>query len=312
MATITTATNNSALNSSRRSYVAVKVFKNDFFSYTVTMNSSYVNVGTLSPVTTLDAQAPKGRVLRENGRKLYPGANPGVTTYMVGVYDDLTALSGFIDPNSPTFTIFNSDRPNYLPVGTDPGPGALSDLGAPIYTNGTVEALGDITSDTGNIAATTGHVTAGTYVSAGSYLNATTYITAGSNITSASGQIRVNANTAYNLVATSSSPTFKINCSLSQVFTINLTGSGGGSWGIGLDATNDGTTESVSGLTGAIVYFIIKNASGANINIVFGNQIREDTAATPLVTTTGNAYTVTFVCDGTSFFETSRVANTGG
>ena len=139
MATITTANNNSALNSSRRSYVAVMAFNDDFFKYTVAMNSSYVNVGTLDVVTSDDTLTPKGRVLRENGRKLYPDANPGVTRYLVGVYDSETYLSGFIDPNSPTFTIFNSDRPNYIPVDD------TVDIGAPVYTAGTIEADGTTT-----------------------------------------------------------------------------------------------------------------------------------------------------------------------
>ena len=151
MATITTANNNSALNTSRRSYVAVKAFNNDFFSYTVAMNSSYVNVGTLAVVTTDSALTPAGRVLRENGRKLYPGANPGVTSYLVGVYDAVSPyFSGFIDPNSPAFTIFNSDRPNYLPVGADPT-GGLVDSGAPVYTNGSVTAGDGLTLTGGKV-----------------------------------------------------------------------------------------------------------------------------------------------------------------
>ena len=146
MATITTANNNSALNSSRRSYVAVKDFNNsDFAKYTVTMNSQYVNVGTLTAVTTDAALAPKGRVLRENGRKLYPDANPGVTRYLVGVYDSETSLSGFIDPNSPTFTIFNSDRPNYIPVNDE------VDIGAPVYTAGSVEVGAGLTLTGGKV-----------------------------------------------------------------------------------------------------------------------------------------------------------------
>jgi len=163
MATITTANNNSALNSSRRSYVAVKDFNNsDFAKYTVAMNASYVNVGTLSAVTTDADLAPKGRVLRENGRKLYPDANPGVTRYLVGVYDDKTGLSGFIDPNSPTFTLFNTDRPNYIPVDDK------VDIGAPVYTAGSIEADGSATlndglSVTGGATVPSATITAATY-----------------------------------------------------------------------------------------------------------------------------------------------------
>ena len=168
MATITTANNNSALNTSRRSYVAVGAFNYDFFKYTVAMNSSYVNVGTLSPVTSDDTLTPAGRVLRENGRKLYPDANPGITTYMVGVYDDQTLLSGFIDPNSPVFTIFNSDRPNYLPVGTDPN-GGLVDSGAPVYTNGSA-TVGDGLSVTGGATVPDATITTATYTTGTGYI----------------------------------------------------------------------------------------------------------------------------------------------
>ena len=146
MATITTANNNSALNSSRRSYVAVKAFNNDFFKYTVSMNAQYVNVGTLTAVTADDTLTPKGRVLHENGRKLYPGANPDVTSYLVGVYDDVAPfLSGFIDPNSSTFTVYNSDRPNYLAVDE------AGEFGAPVMTAGSVEAGAGVTITGGGL-----------------------------------------------------------------------------------------------------------------------------------------------------------------
>ena len=200
MATITTANNNSALNSSRRSYVAVKDFNNsDFSSYTVAMNSSYVNIGTLSAVTTDAALAPKGRVLRENGRKLYPGANPGVTRYLVGVYDSETSLSGFIDPNSPTFTVFNSDRPNYIPVDD------TVDIGAPVYTAGTIEADGATTLNdtvTVNTGSTdTAPITAATYVTGTGYLTYTALNTflAGNSVTITGVTVSAGSAAVYNI-----------------------------------------------------------------------------------------------------------------
>ena len=201
MATITTANNNSALNSSRRSYVAVKDFNNsDFSSYTVAMNSSYVNIGTLSAVTTDAALAPKGRVLRENGRKLYPGANPGVTRYLVGVYDSETSLSGFIDPNSPTFTIFNSDRPNYIPV-TDE-----VDIGAPVYTAGTIEAdgaatLNDGLSVTGGATVRTATITTATYTSVTGYIvyTAANSFVAGETVTVSGVKVSTTLSAKFNV-----------------------------------------------------------------------------------------------------------------
>lgn len=169
MATITSANNNSFKNSPRRSYISVAAFNADFFTYTTSMNANYVTTGTLSAVSgATAANCPKGRVLRENGRKLYPSANPGITTYMVGVFDDKTFLNGFIDPNSPVFALYNTDKPVYMDNGIDPGPGGLTDKGAPVYTNSSVEAGTTITAG-GSIAAST--VTASTAVSGTATIN---------------------------------------------------------------------------------------------------------------------------------------------
>ncbi|NDB81908.1 MAG: hypothetical protein EB127_04080 [Alphaproteobacteria bacterium] len=47
-------------------------------------------------------------------------------------------LSGFIDPNSPEFAVYNTDRPNYLVDAVDPATGGLTDQGPPVKTNGQV------------------------------------------------------------------------------------------------------------------------------------------------------------------------------
>lgn len=118
MAAITSPVNVGIPNLSRRSYVSTGIFKNDIFKYTTAMNASYVMVGTLTSLATLgtgtDATCPINRVLRENGRRLFPDANPNVSTLLVGVYDAISGLSGFIDPNSSKFSLFSSDRANYL------------------------------------------------------------------------------------------------------------------------------------------------------------------------------------------------------
>jgi hypothetical protein len=56
---------------------------------------------------------------------------------MVGVFDNQSMLSGFIDPNSPEFAVYNTDRPNYLVDAVDPA-GGLTDQGPPVKTNGQV------------------------------------------------------------------------------------------------------------------------------------------------------------------------------
>jgi hypothetical protein len=127
MATITSVSHNSYKNTPRRSYISVAPFNDAFFTYTTSVNSSFVTIGTLTAVTgATAANCPKGRVLRENGRKLYPSANPGVSTYLVGVFDDKTFFNGFIDPNSPLFAPFNTDKPVYLDNGVNGGNGGLA------------------------------------------------------------------------------------------------------------------------------------------------------------------------------------------
>jgi hypothetical protein len=125
----------------KRSLVAINAFHNDFFKYTVTRDVLGVTTGVLSQVTGATATAcPAGRVLRENGKKLYPGANNGITTFMIGVIDSVTFLNGFINPDSPIFTTMNTDKPTYLPDTTDVAGGSFS--GLPNKGKG-VNTLGD-------------------------------------------------------------------------------------------------------------------------------------------------------------------------
>jgi len=58
---------------------------------------------------------------------------------MVGVFDNQSMLSGFIDPNSPVFAIYSTDRPGYLKDAVDPT-GGLTDQGPPVRTNGVISS----------------------------------------------------------------------------------------------------------------------------------------------------------------------------
>jgi hypothetical protein len=145
MATIGRANGAAYNNTSRLSYISTEPYFPFFFSYSTVLTASLETVGTLTPVAGGNfTTCPGGRVLRENGRKLYPGANPGITTYMVGVYDSITLLSGFIDPNSRYFQIYNTDKPNFLPNGVAPPNDNTVDLGPPVLTRGNVSAQGDL------------------------------------------------------------------------------------------------------------------------------------------------------------------------
>lgn len=182
MATIANGTT-SFHNTSRRSYLSVAPFNNAIFSYS-TQTVNFIVTGALAAVVGATAlTCPKGRVLYETGRKLYPNnVNPGVPTYMVAVYDPQSLLNGFIDPNSPLFASYNTDRPNFLGTwGVDPGTGGgvTNDLGAPVYTNGTVEASKfNINAVSPSLGATIGTAT----LSSGINTVSTTAVTATSKI----------------------------------------------------------------------------------------------------------------------------------
>lgn len=126
------------------SYISTDAFNNNFFKYTVTTGPPprFVKTGALTTVAgATSVNCPAGNILRENGKKLYPGAYDGVNTYMVGVFDILSNLSGYINPNDPVFALFNGDRPNYL---KDSVNSLTKNLGAPVFTQGDVMCSGDI------------------------------------------------------------------------------------------------------------------------------------------------------------------------
>uniref|UniRef100_A0A6C0KXR4 Uncharacterized protein n=1 Tax=viral metagenome TaxID=1070528 RepID=A0A6C0KXR4_9ZZZZ len=126
----------------RRQYVSIQPFNVDFYTYTTStnfVNGQYATTGSLSQVSGANSYTcPEGRVLRENGKKLFPDANPGVPTFMVGVYDSTTFLSGFIDPNSRRFQPQSTDLPTYLPNPVDSQGQETTDLGPGVYTRGQV------------------------------------------------------------------------------------------------------------------------------------------------------------------------------
>jgi hypothetical protein len=135
MATLGRSKPSTDARSAGRSYLTTSSFNTSIYCYTTSVdNLTSIITGTLSSLSSATAlNCPKGRVLRETGRKLYPGINPGVSSMLVSVYDDKTMFNGFIDPNSPLYTIFNSDKASFIPNNNQ--------LGSPVYTRGAVEAL---------------------------------------------------------------------------------------------------------------------------------------------------------------------------
>jgi hypothetical protein len=132
----------SVVGTPRRQYVSIQPFYEAFYTYTTSTsyaNGQYTTTGALTYVSGANpSTCPEGRVLRENGKRLFPDANPGVPTFMVGVYDSTTFLSGFIDPNSRSFQPQSTDLPTYLPNPVDSQGAGTTDLGPGVYTRGEV------------------------------------------------------------------------------------------------------------------------------------------------------------------------------
>jgi hypothetical protein len=140
---------------SAKSYISTDPYNGNFFTYSVKTGPppQFKKTGALTVVKgATSVNCPAGNILRENGKKLYPDAYPGVTTYMVGVFDILSNLSGFINPNDPVFAPFNGDRPNYL---KDSVNSQTKNYGAPVFTQGSVMSndvtvLGNLVLNDGN------------------------------------------------------------------------------------------------------------------------------------------------------------------
>ena len=112
-----------------KSYVSTKPFNQEFNTYTVSMNASFQQVGTLAAVTSNAALTPAGRILHLTGRKLYPGVNVDVTKFLVSVYDPITFLTGFIDPSSSTFAKYDQNLPGFFDRGPTANGSSIPPLG---------------------------------------------------------------------------------------------------------------------------------------------------------------------------------------
>lgn len=265
------------------SYISTDVFNANFFTYTVARGPApgFLMTGTLTTVTgATSVNCPAGNVLRESGKKLYPDVHSGVNTYMVGVYDIVSGLKGFINPNDPMFTQYNSDRPNFLKDSYYTGDNATKNLGPSVLTLGHITSAGDFTSP-GSISA------------AGQVYSSTV-----TNLTGGPG--------------TGSSPVL-IDMRLGQFFTLTLQATG--SPLVGVSGVIDFLPAGL--IAGAVVRLMAcwtpensantrtltlgRNTSpliiGANNNVV---SLTTSTSATI-------CYMLTFACDGSRLWETARV-----
>lgn len=146
-------------------YMSTRTFNDGFFAFDEKTG--------LHPVLGAGpSQCPAGRILRETGRKLYPGIHASVKTIMTGVYDSVTNLNGFIDSNSAIFTLYAVKHAPEQPDGLDYNPrgstqSGVSHKGQSVYTLGDVVAGGQFypikTQDLGSEAFINGDFSSTSY-----------------------------------------------------------------------------------------------------------------------------------------------------
>lgn len=114
-----------------KTYITTQAFNTELLTYTTTINSNYVTVGTLAPNPSGSAAlCPANEILHTNGKFLRPGVNPGVVKPLVGVYSPRTFLSGYIDPTDPTFAKYDVNFPSFYDVGISSPIATLGGQGA--------------------------------------------------------------------------------------------------------------------------------------------------------------------------------------
>lgn len=242
---VDTYSNGQLANGTRRSWISLTAFNSDFFSYATSINpTTFETTGALSAVTGATAlTCPTARILRENGKKLYPSAHNGVNTYMVGVFDPVSFLSGFIDPNNNSvFAVYNNDKPASLDT---------SLLAGGVNPNGGGADVSEIVSV---------------------------------------GQVR--SSTVIPLSAVTNTGSATINPVLGQVFTISTAANA--SWAF--------TFNAASAAAGSRITIIIIASTASTTTFTFGTNML---SAGTLATASG-AFTISFISDGTNFYEVGR------
>ena len=172
----------------RRTYVSINAFNGYFYTYTTSTEytgGQFVTTGSLGSVSGANATTcPAGRVLRENGKRLYPGVNPGITSMLIGVFDDKTFFNGFIDPNAKVFQTQNNDIAPSYPDQVDADNTETRDLGNGVYTRGDLRAVGNFDLSGNGVIGGTLVVNGNVTTRASTFLNAPVRIgTTGSYIT---------------------------------------------------------------------------------------------------------------------------------
>ena len=326
MSAVSRTTATAGAGAPRRTYIAMRMYYYDFFTYTTSVRN-YVTTGGLKTVTgaspTLGqtGYCAEGAFLRETGRRIYPGANPGVTTMMVSVFDFATGLTGFIDPNSEAFTPQNEDRAYYIDsAGENPNSTIswTSDQGPPVYTHGNVHADGTLyisstastignalfasnVSTVGNTAVGGNSHILGNASTMGSYfiqgnISTTQTINAGAGINFRGPLVNTNVAT----LTQNGSETKTLDCSTANVFIIAI------------NADTNFSVQATNVSTGQPVWLIFNNTTTGNNNptVTLGTNIRElfsSGSAQSLQIADNLDATMSFIGFGSDLLELSRM-----
>lgn len=105
---------------SRIQYIASMYFSNNIFQYSTYVDSNLRTRGRLiiHPSAVDGVNCLPGTILRENGKKLHGATHPDLVdpttnlpyTYLVGVYDVVSGINGFINPAAPYFALLTTDK----------------------------------------------------------------------------------------------------------------------------------------------------------------------------------------------------------
>lgn len=168
----------------QKAFVTTSAFNTKLFTYSTSVNSSFQTVGSLvvNPAATA-ANCPENRVLHANGKTLIPGVNPNVTKPLIGIFDPVSALNGFIDATDPTFATYDVNFPFQYNSGLQPAFSTLGGQGGNLRQGTDVGLLTQSSGLVGSLTVNAGDSTSGEVKFAA---NSSTIQVTGSQITNSS------------------------------------------------------------------------------------------------------------------------------
>ena len=168
----------------QKAFVTTSAFNTKLFTYSTSVNSSFQTVGSLVVnVAATAANCPENRVLHANGKTLIPGVNPNVTKPLIGVFDPVSALNGFIDATDPTFATYDVNFPFQYNSGLQPAFSTLGGQGGNLRQGTDVGLLTQSSGLVGSLTVNAGDSTSGEVKFAA---NSSTIQVTGSQITNSS------------------------------------------------------------------------------------------------------------------------------